>query len=97
MLIRLTLALMLLASLAAAQETRTPSHCHALADATQGMEYLHRASLRAVPEETVDIHYVGHASFLIRSAGGAQYGDGFHGLHGLDPHDPRCGHDEPCA
>ena len=85
MLIRLTLALIVLASPALAQETaptRTPSHCHALADATEGMEFIHRASLRDVPEETVDLHYVGHASFLIRSAGGLNMVTDFTGFVG---------------
>ncbi|WP_299028847.1 MBL fold metallo-hydrolase [uncultured Sulfitobacter sp.] len=62
--------------------TRTPSHCHALADATQGMEYLHRAALRDVPDETVDLHYVGHASFVIRSAGGLNLVTDFTGFIG---------------
>ena len=56
MLSRLTLALLLVASPASAQATRTPSYCHALADATQGMAYIQPAALRDVPEETVDIH-----------------------------------------
>ncbi len=85
MLNRTTLALILLASPAFAQDvtaTRTPSHCHALADATDGMEFIHRASLRDVPDETVDLHYVGHASFLIRSAGGLNTVTDFTGFIG---------------
>ena len=65
-----------------AKPTRTPSHCHALADATGGMEYVHRAALREVPAETVDLHYVGHASFLIRSAGGLNMVTDFTGFVG---------------
>ena len=64
------------------QTTRIPSHCHALADATPGIQYLHRASLRDVPAETVDLHYVGHASFLIRSAGGLNMVTDFTGFIG---------------
>lgn len=85
MLNRMTLALIFLASPAFAQDvtaTRTPSHCHALADATDGMEFIHRASLRDVPDETVDLHYVGHASFLIRSAGGLNMVTDFTGFIG---------------
>jgi L-ascorbate metabolism protein UlaG (beta-lactamase superfamily) len=81
----MTLALIFLASPAFAQDTtatRTPSHCHALADATDGMEFIHRASLRDVPDETVDLHYVGHASFLIRSAGGLNMVTDFTGFIG---------------
>jgi len=62
--------------------TRIPSHCHALADATDGMQFIHRASLRDVPEETVDLHYVDHASFLIRSAGGLNMVTDFTGFIG---------------
>lgn len=85
MLIRLILALTVLAGPLFAQSataTRTPSHCHALANATEGLEYLRPASLRTVPEETVDIHYVGHASFLIRSAGGLNIVTDFTGFIG---------------
>ncbi|MEQ6248612.1 MBL fold metallo-hydrolase [Sulfitobacter sp. HNIBRBA3233] len=61
---------------------RTPSHCHALADATPGIEYIHRASLGPVEEETVDIHYISHASFLIRSHGGLNMVTDFTGFIG---------------
>lgn len=85
MMIRLLTAFMLLSAPVFAQDTsasRTPSHCHALADATQGMQYVHRASLRDVPSETVDIHYISHASFLIRSAGGLNMVTDFTGFIG---------------
>ena len=62
-------ALMLCAGFAQAQE-RTPSHCLALAEETQGLEYLVPASLGPVASETVRIHYIAHASFLIRTHGG---------------------------
>ncbi|QUJ75293.1 MBL fold metallo-hydrolase [Sulfitobacter albidus] len=67
---------------AAQQTTRTPSHCHALADATPGMSYVHRASLTPVAEEAVDLHYVAHASFLIRSHGGLNMVTDFTGFIG---------------
>lgn len=81
MLTRLLLAFTLLATPALARE-RTPSHCHALAEATPGIEYIHRAALRDVPPETVDIHYIAHASFLIRSAGGLDMVTDFTGFIG---------------
>lgn len=56
-------------SLVQAQE-RTPSHCLALAEETPGLEYLVPASLGPVEDETVRIHYISHASFLIRTHGG---------------------------
>ena len=85
MIIRILASVLLLATPAFAKQTkptRTPSHCHALADATGGMEYVHRAALREVPAETVDLHYVGHASFLIRSAGGLNMVTDFTGFVG---------------
>lgn len=61
----------LLAGKAQAQDAeRTPSHCVALADATPGMEYVLPASFSPVAAETVRLHYITHASFLIRTHGG---------------------------
>ena len=62
--------LVCLAGAAWAQDRR-PSHCIAIADAAPGIEYLHTASWRApLPEHTVRIHYIAHASFLIQAPGG---------------------------
>lgn len=67
----LTLIAILLASAAQAQEQeRTPSHCIALAESAPGLEYIVPASLGPVAPETVRLHYIHHASFLIRSHGG---------------------------
>ena len=67
----LSLALLLVPLVTVAQETRTPSHCIALANNIEGATYLHKASynVQVVPE-TVRIHYIAHISFLIRTAGG---------------------------
>lgn len=75
---------LILPALAAAQE-RTPSHCVALADASPGVEYVHRASLPEVPEENVHLHYIAHASFLIRSHGGLNIVTDFTGFTGTLP------------
>lgn len=49
----------------AAQERRA-SHCIALAEAAPGIAYLHKASWQdPVPEHSVRIRYLSHASFLI--------------------------------
>ena len=60
------------APLTVAAQSRTPSHCIALAADIDGAQYLHRASFdrATVPDETVRIHYVAHASFLLSTAGG---------------------------
>ncbi|KHQ54525.1 MULTISPECIES: MBL fold metallo-hydrolase [Mameliella] len=72
--IRLAAALLFLtATLVQAQEQRRPSHCIAIADAAPGIEYLHKASWTApIPEYTVRIHYIAHASFLIQTRGGLE-------------------------
>ncbi len=69
----------------AAQETRTPSHCIALAQNTPGIEYVTKASLPDVPHEEVYLHYIAHASFLIRSHGGLNMVTDFTGFIGSDP------------
>ncbi|GAA6199948.1 MBL fold metallo-hydrolase [Aquicoccus sp. SU-CL01552] len=69
---RLIIAVFLacLAGAAPAQDRR-PSHCIAIADAAPGIAYLHRASWRApLPEYSVRLHYIAHASFLLQTAGG---------------------------
>ena len=50
---------------------RPPSHCIALAQSAPGLEYVQKASWAApLPEQTVRIHYIAHASFLIRAQSG---------------------------
>ncbi|CUH64191.1 hypothetical protein TG4357_01133 [Thalassovita gelatinovora] len=70
--IRLSIALVaLLLAHAAPAQTRKPSHCIAIADAAPGLSYLHKASFRdPLPDYTVRISYLAHASFLIQSPGG---------------------------
>ncbi len=86
MLYRLVALLILLAPATFAQtDMRRPSHCIALANATPGVEYLTFASLPDVPPDTVHIHYVAHASFLIRSHGGLNLVTDFTGFTGTLP------------
>ena len=84
MMFRLIAAFILMSAPLFAQDatTRTPSHCHALADGAAGMRYVRLASLRTVPDETVDLHYISHASFLIRSARGLNMVTDFTGFIG---------------
>lgn len=70
---RLLLSFVLLLTLAgtAIAQERRPSHCIAIADAAPGITYLHKAAWsEPVPDFTVRIHYVHHASFLIQTHGG---------------------------
>ncbi|SEO27254.1 L-ascorbate metabolism protein UlaG, beta-lactamase superfamily [Salinihabitans flavidus] len=70
---RIVLCVLLLATgaTATAAQDRRPSHCIALAGAIPGAQYLHRASFRdPLPDHTVRISYIAHASFLIQTAGG---------------------------
>lgn len=72
--------------IAAAQQTRTPSHCIALADDIDGATYLHKASYDVdVAPETVRIHYIAHASLLIRTASGLNMVTDFTGFTGTAP------------
>lgn len=74
--VRLSVALLAavagsLAAGGAGAQGRRPSHCIAIADAAPGIDYLHKASWRdPVPEYSVRLHYIAHASFLIRTEGG---------------------------
>ena len=69
----------------AQEDARTPSHCVALAQNTPGLEYVVPVSLGPVPEETVRIHYISHASFLIRSHGGLNMVTDYTGFTGSAP------------
>ena len=52
-------------------QTRRASHCIAIADSAPGLQYLHKASYDApVPSDSLRISYVGHAQFLLQTAGG---------------------------
>jgi L-ascorbate metabolism protein UlaG (beta-lactamase superfamily) len=84
MLARLLIVLSFIGSSAVAQE-RTPSHCLAVARSAPGFEYLVPASLGPVAEETVRIHYITHASFLIRSHGGLNMVTDYTGYTGTLP------------
>lgn len=65
----------------AAQEMRKPSNCHAIAHDLSAP--LWRASWNAeVAEDTVRIHYINHAAFLLRSAGGLNMITDFTGFVG---------------
>jgi L-ascorbate metabolism protein UlaG (beta-lactamase superfamily) len=78
------LILLLSATLASAQsDTRRPSHCLAIADAMPGAAYLQKASWSdAVPEFSVRINYVAHATFLLQTPGGLNIATDFTGFLG---------------
>lgn len=64
-------------------QDRTPSHCIALA---QGPERLMRAAgADPVPPETVRLHFVAHATFLIRTHGGLSLATDYTGHLGTAP------------
>ena len=69
-----------------AQDTRTPSHCIALAEQIDGARFVQKANYDVqVAPETVRIHYIAHASFLIRTAGGLNMVTDFTGFTGSAP------------
>lgn len=86
--IRVFLAFCLLLPSVLSAQDRTPSHCIALADATPGMEYVTKASLPDVPHEMVHLHYIAHASFLIRSHAGLNMVTDYTGFTGTLPFIP---------
>lgn len=57
---------------ALAQQDRRPSHCIALVENTPGLEVIHRASLDdPLPDYTVQMGYIDHAMFVLRTQGGS--------------------------
>ncbi len=68
--IRLVVMLCLIALPVMAQERR-PSHCIAIAEAAPGLTYLHKAAWSdPVPEFSVRLRYISHASFLLQTEDG---------------------------
>ena len=79
---RFVLAFVLLATAATAQG-RKPSHCIAVADAAPGLAYLTRASWAdPVPDASVRLRYIAHASFLIQTHDGVSAVTDFTGFIG---------------
>ena len=75
-------ALVVISGGAAAQERR-PSHCIAIADAAPGIEYVHKAAWQdPIPDYSVRISYIAHASFLIQTQGGLSAVTDFTGFIG---------------
>ena len=73
----------IMGSAAFAQETRRPSHCLAIADATPGSAYIQKAAwTNPVPEYSVRINYVAHATFLLQTPGGLNVATDFTGFLG---------------
>ncbi len=85
MFFRLALTALMLTPAALAAQERTPSHCIALAESTPGASYVTLASLPEVARETVHLHYIAHASFLIRSHGGLNMVTDYTGFTGTLP------------
>ena len=77
---------LLTAPLPAEAQERRASHCIAIADAAPGMQYLHQAAWTdPVPEYSVRIQYLSHASFLIQTRGGLNVVTDFTGYIGNVP------------
>ena len=77
---------LLTAPLPAEAQERRASHCIAIADAAPGIQYLHQAAWTdPVPEYSVRIQYLSHASFLIQTRGGLNVVTDFTGYIGNVP------------
>lgn len=80
--LKFALFFILLAGTAAAQD-RKPSHCIALADATDGLQYVQLASLTdPVKEFGVRIRYVDHATFVLQTPAGHSIATDYTGFLG---------------
>ena len=76
-------AFALVLALPATAQDRRPSHCIAIADAAPGLEFIQKASwTEPVPEFSVRLHYIAHASFLIQTQGGLSAVTDFTGFIG---------------
>ncbi|MFP7570310.1 MBL fold metallo-hydrolase [Marivita sp. S2033] len=83
LLVTLLIALLIPAGGVSAQDTRRPSHCIAIADATPHAHFIQKASWTdPVPEYSVRINYVAHASFLLQTPGGLNIATDFTGFLG---------------
>jgi L-ascorbate metabolism protein UlaG (beta-lactamase superfamily) len=79
----MALVIAIMGSAAVAQDSRRPSHCLAIADAAPGLEYVQKASWTApVPEFSVRINYVAHATFLLQTQGGMNIATDYTGFLG---------------
>lgn len=86
--LRLMIILVLCLPVGAMAQDRTPSHCIALAETSDDLHYITKANLPSVAEETVLLHYIAHASFLIRSSGGLNMVTDYTGFTGTLPFIP---------
>ena len=79
----MAIAISIMGSAAFAQDARRPSHCLAIADATPGAAYIQKASWTTpVPQYSVRINYVAHATFLLQTEGGLDVATDFTGFLG---------------
>lgn len=80
--LRLIAFLILMAGTATAQD-RKPSHCIALAEATDGLEYVQLTNLQdPVADFSIRIRYVSHATFLLQTPGGHSIATDYTGFLG---------------
>ncbi len=80
------ISLVLAAPVEAQQQDRRPSHCIAIADRAPGLQYIHKASWKdPVPEFSVRLHYIAHASFLLQTGSGLTAVTDYTGFIGNTP------------
>ncbi|HEU0221540.1 MAG TPA: MBL fold metallo-hydrolase [Paracoccaceae bacterium] len=80
--IRLALAALALVPLPALAAQSTPSHCIALSQMAPGLTYV--ALGETLAPDQVRVHFVGHATFLVETAGGVKIATDFTGYVGAD-------------
>ncbi|WP_439522356.1 MBL fold metallo-hydrolase [Marivita sp.] len=79
----MALAIMIMGYAAMAQDTRRPSHCLAIAESTPGAAFVQKASwTNPVPQYSVRINYLAHATFLLQTPGGLNVATDYTGFLG---------------
>ncbi len=78
----LTVALLIAFAVPLQAQTRTPSHCIAIAGAAPGLIW-QAAWGDPLPAETVRLSYVGHSTYFIETAGGLSVATDYTGILGV--------------
>ena len=78
----LTVALLAALSAPLQAQTRTPSHCIAIAGAAPGMIWQAKWG-DPLPAETVRLSYVGHSTYFIETPGGLSVATDYTGILGM--------------
>lgn len=77
-------SLFLAASVGSANAADVPSHCLAFAGEYPGVQYAALGGLEDFETEEVRLHYIGHSTYVLETAGGIKVATDFTGFVGID-------------